>query len=55
MIVWHVGVPIVSNKNCQDMYDKVMWRIPEVIMCAGYKEGGRDACQVSLHFVLTRL
>ena len=50
-IVQHVRVPIIPNEVCNEMYgalsDKVKLHISEDMMCAGYKEGGRDACQVS--------
>ena len=50
-IVRHVKVPIIHNDMCNELYgaisDKVSLHISDDMLCAGYKEGGRDACQVS--------
>jgi hypothetical protein len=41
-----VTVPIMSNKDCKlTAYGK---RITENMMCAGYPEGKKDSCQVSV-------
>ena len=50
-ILKEVSIPILSNEECEEWlleagpeyYDS----IPNVMMCAGYKEGGKDACDVS--------
>lgn len=39
-----VPVPIVNQKMCADYY-KGFGGITQQMICAGYKEGGRDACQ----------
>lgn len=43
-----VTVPIVSNDKCKDMFLKAGRHeyIPDIFMCAGFEEGGRDSCQV---------
>lgn len=41
-----VDVPILSNKDCENSYPGM---ITERMVCAGYLEGGKDACQVFLH------
>ena len=50
-IVRHVKVPIIHNDMCNELYnaisDKVKLHISDDMLCAGYREGGRDACQVS--------
>lgn len=40
-----VEVPILSDKECDDSYPG---KITERMVCAGYLEGGKDACQVSI-------
>lgn len=41
-----VGVPVVSNERCNAAYAALGWGVTESMLCAGYDEGGRDACQV---------
>ena len=43
-----VSVPIVSNEKCQSMFLRAGRHevIPDIFMCAGYENGGRDSCQV---------
>ena len=43
-----VTLPIVSNRKCEAMFLKAGRKehIPDIFMCAGYEEGGRDSCQV---------
>lgn len=50
-----VQVPIISNDKCRDMFLKSgrMEHIPEIFLCAGYDNGGRDSCQVCLKPVTT--
>lgn len=38
-----VKVPIMSNKECEASYPGM---ITDRMVCAGYLEGGKDACQV---------
>jgi len=44
-----VSVPIVSNEKCKSMFLRAgrHEHIPEIFLCAGYEDGGRDSCQVS--------
>jgi len=37
-----VAVPIVSNADCNNSYNN---QITNVMICAGYQEGGKDSCQ----------
>lgn len=41
-------MPIVSNDKCKNMFLSAGRHeyIPDIFMCAGYDEGGRDSCQV---------
>ncbi|XP_075221447.1 serine proteinase stubble [Lycorma delicatula] len=46
-ILQEVNVPIVSNDKCKNMFLRAGRHefIPEIFMCAGYDDGGRDSCQ----------
>lgn len=39
-----VQLPVWSNKDCDDAYDSP---IRDSMVCAGFPQGGKDACQVS--------
>ena len=47
-----VGVPLVSKEVCKNTELGLTYRdaigrdLPDVQLCAGHMEGGRDACQV---------
>ncbi|XP_004428827.1 PREDICTED: coagulation factor XI [Ceratotherium simum simum] len=36
-------IPLVTNEECQTRYTK--YKITNKMICAGYKEGGKDACK----------
>lgn len=41
-----VGVPTISNRDCAQMYKASRIDIdPNAMICAGYKQGGKDSCQ----------
>ncbi|KAM9426799.1 serine protease 27 [Pholidichthys leucotaenia] len=43
-----VGVPIISQSSCQDMYQTDVTETVDILhdmICAGYQEGGKDSCQ----------
>lgn len=50
-IVRHVQLPIISAKLCNKFYEElgalIDFFISDDMLCAGYDDGGRDACQVS--------
>ena len=48
-ILHQVSVPVIDNDSCQDMFKKSGHKktIRESFLCAGYKEGKKDSCEVS--------
>ena len=46
----YVRVPAISNSDCNEAYGA--GSITSAMICAGFPEGGKDACQGKLNFVL---
>ena len=48
-ILHQVSVPVMDNDSCQEMFDTSghKKKIRESFLCAGYKEGEKDSCEVS--------
>lgn len=44
-IVNEVQVPIIKRHQCDEWLDNLT--VSDGMICAGYEEGGKDACQVS--------
>lgn len=43
----HVDLPIVEDEECKKSYTAHGWDlIRDTVICAGYTQGGKDACQV---------
>ena len=47
-----VSLPIINNDECEGMYRDAGYieHIPEIFICAGYKKGGKDSCEVNIPF-----
>lgn len=45
----YVGVPVITNADCNSMYGG---GITVGMLCAGFPEGGRDACQVRINYLM---
>ena len=45
-----VDVPIIDNRQCEDWHQAkgINVIIYDEMMCAGYRQGGKDSCQVVL-------
>ena len=43
-----VDLPIISNEECEEWFRDGgdHERIPNIMLCAGYKDGGKDTCDV---------
>ena len=46
----HVQVPVINNEICNKLFENIdnvfKLEIPDDMMCAGFDDGGKDACQV---------
>ena len=51
-VLQEITLPLVSNENCTEIFLKTGRKeyIPDVFICAGLTEGGKDACVVSSLF-----
>lgn len=55
-VVQQANVSIVDDEICRLAYDGFEHKMdPTTMICAGYKEGGKDACQGNLILVVTTI
>ncbi|KAA0184678.1 hypothetical protein HAZT_HAZT002851 [Hyalella azteca] len=47
-VLQEASVPIMSNEKCRQLFMRGGRKesIPDIFLCAGYDDGGRDSCQV---------
>ena len=50
-----VSVPVINNSVCETMYRSAGYieHIPEIFICAGWRKGGFDSCEVSIVEVMS--
>ncbi|GFU25105.1 serine proteinase stubble [Nephila pilipes] len=46
-VIQEVSLPIITNKLCENMYRQAGFveEIPDIFICAGYPNGGKDSCE----------
>lgn len=47
-VLQEVSVPVINNSVCETMYRSAGYieHIPEIFICAGWRKGGFDSCEV---------
>lgn len=48
-VIQEVSLPVITNKVCETMYREAGFveDIPDIFICAGYGDGGKDSCEVN--------
>jgi len=49
-VLQQVAVPVINNSVCEAMYRNAGYieHIPHIFICAGWRNGGFDSCEVSI-------
>lgn len=49
-VLQEVTVPVINNSVCETMYRAAGYieHIPDIFICAGWKKGGFDSCEVRI-------
>lgn len=52
-VLQEVAVPVINNTVCEAMYRNAGYieHIPHIFICAGWRNGGFDSCEVSYIFL----
>lgn len=52
-VLQEVSVPVINNSLCETMYRSAGYieHIPEIFICAGWRKGGFDSCEVSSRLI----
>ena len=52
-VLQEVSLPIINNDECEGMYRDAGYieHIPNIFICAGYKKGGKDSCEVKMQCI----
>ena len=47
-VMKELDLPIINNTECEASYKRAgFWEeIPDIFVCAGYKDGRKDTCEV---------
>lgn len=52
-VLQQVAVPVINNTVCEAMYRNAGYieHIPHIFICAGWRNGGFDSCEVSMLYL----
>lgn len=52
-VLQQVAVPVINNTVCEAMYRNAGYieHIPHIFICAGWRNGGFDSCEVSIFYL----
>lgn len=50
-ILHEVSLPVLSNAECKMTNTAKVFNITENVLCAGFPQGGKDACRVRIKYI----